>query len=373
MHIIEPIVSRPFHIIATVINDLNYDQRMQRICQSLAKAGYTVTLIGRELNSSTSLKEKSYIQKRFRCIFNKGKFFYLEYNIRLFFYLLFHPFDLVWSVDMDTLLPGFWVSSLKMKYCVYDAHEYFSEVPELEELPFEKWVWKKLENWMIPKLDYACTVSDSLAQEFYKKHKKKFILLRNLPMGIREIQNSGNEKIILYQGALNKGRALFDLILAFKIIPAKLLLAGEGDITLELKELVKTNHLENKVSFTGRMAPEELFKLTQNAFLGINLLDGNGLNNYYSLANKFFDYLQAGIPSLCNDYPEYKMINNELEVSVLLKEVTPESIAGAINQLLMNDTLYSHLKTNCNVLRDNYVWEKEEGKLLEWVFRIRNR
>jgi uncharacterized protein (DUF302 family) len=70
----------------TVINDLSYDQRMQRICSSLASAGYDVTLVGRKLKSSKELKNQLFKQMRLKCFINKGKFFYLEYNIRLFLY-----------------------------------------------------------------------------------------------------------------------------------------------------------------------------------------------------------------------------------------------------------------------------------------------
>jgi uncharacterized protein (DUF302 family) len=42
----------------TVTNDLTYDQRMQRICASVANAGYDVLLIGRKLQGSLPLKKK---------------------------------------------------------------------------------------------------------------------------------------------------------------------------------------------------------------------------------------------------------------------------------------------------------------------------
>ena len=72
----------------TVTNDLSYDQRMQKICGSLAQAGYKTTLVGRKLKSSQPLTQRAFQQKRISCIFNKGKLFYAEYNFRLFFYLL---------------------------------------------------------------------------------------------------------------------------------------------------------------------------------------------------------------------------------------------------------------------------------------------
>ena len=73
----------------TVTNDLTYDQRMQRICTSLAENGYEVTLVGYNKPTSLPFVNKKYKQKRIHCWFLKGKSFYTEYNVRLFLYLLF--------------------------------------------------------------------------------------------------------------------------------------------------------------------------------------------------------------------------------------------------------------------------------------------
>ncbi|MEM9023155.1 MAG: glycosyltransferase, partial [Bacteroidota bacterium] len=86
-------------------NDLVFDQRMSRICTSLAKAGYAVTLVGRERKGSEPLREKPFQQVRLRCFWEKGKLFYLEYNLRLFVYLLRNRFDILCAIDLDTILP----------------------------------------------------------------------------------------------------------------------------------------------------------------------------------------------------------------------------------------------------------------------------
>ena len=87
-------------LILAVTNDLTYDQRMQRICSTLAAAGYDVTMVGRRLSHSRPLAQRGFRQKRLRCLINKGVLFYAEYNIRLFFYLLF---PLLWR-DRDLRL-----------------------------------------------------------------------------------------------------------------------------------------------------------------------------------------------------------------------------------------------------------------------------
>jgi len=123
-------------IIFTVTNDLTYDQRMQRICGTLAANGFTVTLVGRNLPLSIPLESAVYEQKRLFCFFKKGFPFYAEYNLRLFVFLLFAQYDAVCSIDLDTISAGCFATLIRRKKRVFDAHEYFTEVPELVPRPF---------------------------------------------------------------------------------------------------------------------------------------------------------------------------------------------------------------------------------------------
>ena len=99
---------------------------------------------------------------------------------------------------------------------------------------------------------------------------------------------------------------------------------------------------------------------------GINLFEPVGLNHFYSLANKFFDYMQAGIPQLTMNFPEYKKINNEYEVAVLINTVAVNEIATALNLLLNDGVLYERLKKNCQAAKNVFTWQNEEKQLLEF-------
>lgn len=100
-------------IICTVTNDLVYDQRMIRICTSLQNAGYAVVLVGRCYRNSPPLIQKPFKQHRIHCLFQKGKRFYLEYNLRLFLWLLYQKAQLLCAIDLDTILPVLFASMLK--------------------------------------------------------------------------------------------------------------------------------------------------------------------------------------------------------------------------------------------------------------------
>lgn len=366
-------------IIATVTNDLTYDQRMIRICTSLVNAGYEVVLVGRKLSNSQSLSPRAFQQKRLRCFFNKGKFFYVEYNIRLFFYLLFTRFDIVNSIDLDTILPGFYISKIKNKTLVYDAHEYFTEVPEVVSRPRIQAFWKAVEKQIVPHLKYCYTVGGSLAELFEKEYNVPFGIVRNVPFLSKENNknikddNKREPKILLYQGALNEGRGIEQLIKAMQSVEnAVLWLAGEGDLSQELRQLSRGLEVEDKVRFLGFLKPEELQKVTLQVDIGLNLLQNKGLSYYYSLANKAFDYIQARKPSINMSFPEYTRINEEYETFCLIDDLEIRTITAAVNRLIEEPEYYQKLVNNCEDAAKIFIWEKEEKELLKIYNKIKN-
>lgn len=354
-------------VVLTVTNDLTYDQRMHRICNALAANGYQVTLLGRFLPDSIPLDEKPYSQKRFKLPFKKGFAFYAAYNLRLFWYLLFARYGAVCSIDLDTVPAGCLASLLRNKKRIFDAHEYFTEVPEVVNRPFVKAFWAMIARLFLPFYACAYTVGPGLARIFKKEYGMEFSVVRNVPVYIppRPKAPPPERKILLYQGALNEGRGIETMLLAMQDLPEfHLQLAGEGDLSLKLRELAQEHSLAERVTFLGFVKPDELKELTQRAWLSLNLLENRGMSYYYSLANKFFDAVQAGVPVLTMDFPEYQALNQEFEVAVLLKDLSVQEIVHAVRQLSVNPTYYDHLSNNCYQAAKTWNWELEEKELL---------
>ncbi len=168
-------------LLFTVTNDLTYDQRMHRICDSLARHGYTVQLIGRQRPQSVPLVTKAYGQKRLRCRFEKGFAFYAEYNLRLFVYLLTARYDAVCSIDLDTLAAGCCATLLRRKERVFDAHEYFTEVPEVVDRKLVRAFWGLVAWLCLPFYRHAYTVGPALAGILGEKYGLEFKVVRNTP------------------------------------------------------------------------------------------------------------------------------------------------------------------------------------------------
>lgn len=348
-----------------VSNDLVYDQRMIRICSTLGKNGYKVSLIGRvKANSKPIVENIDFFQIRLNCWVEKGILFYFLLNLRLFLFLCKNRFDIVCANDTDTLLAATLIKFFQKNKLVFDSHEYFTEVPELINAPFKKMIWNSVEQFGVKNADLTYTVNESLASIFSKIHNKQFGVIRNVPFQ-KEVENinSHKEKIIIYQGAINEGRGLEELIFALKDHHSvKIWLFGEGDILPQLKEMVKANEIKN-VEFFGFILPKDLPKFTNQAWLGVNLLKSESLNYYYSLANKTFDYMQAGIPTLNMDFPEYKLIHQKFQIGILLDTLAVEVIQKAVNTFLNDDNFYQKCSQACLLASQEYNWENEAKKL----------
>jgi glycosyltransferase involved in cell wall biosynthesis len=354
-------------VIATVINDTIYDQRMIRICTSLSQ-NHDVALWGRK-KSNEAVPERVFSQRRFSFLINSGPFFYLIYNIRIFFALLFAKADIIHAVDLDTLPACFAVSKLRRKTLVYDAHEYFTEMPELVSRPNKRAVWLKIEEMILPRVKQGITVGKMIANEYETKYSIPFTVVKNSPILQELVSTESTEKYLLYQGALNKGRGLEALIGAMPYVDIVLKIAGSGDLDNELKELVKDLGLEDKVTFLGMLKPSELPPITAGAFAGINVSENLGLSYYYSLNNKFFDYIHAGLPAITNPFPEYQVLNSVHNCAVFANAESHD-IAKAVNLLLDNALLYGKLKKNCLLARKELNWSAEEKKLLKLYANI---
>lgn len=353
-------------IYLAVTNDLTYDQRMIRICTSLADAGYTVKLVGRKVKNSILLTEQPFKQKRIWCLFEKGKLFYAEYNMRLFLYLLFRRINCICAIDLDTILPCLFISKIKGIKRVYDAHELFCEMKEIVTRPLIYKIWKRIEKYSVPKFKNGYTVNSLIANEFNKLYAVEYDVIRSIALESGINIPAKKEKYILYQGAVNEGRCFESLIPAMKFINVPLIICGDGNFFKQAKSLAAEFGLSNKIIFKGKLPPQQLKEYTLNAWIGVTLFDNKGLSNYYSLANRFFDYIHAVVPQICVDFPVYREINNQYQIGVMIKDTGEVNLAKVINNLLTDEELYNNLQRNCLKARDVYKWQIEEKKLISF-------
>lgn len=357
----------------SVTNDVFTDQRVNKMARTLHGMGFNVSITGVRRKNSQPFDPPYASVRLIPLIFHKKFLFYAEYNLKLFFFLLFKRFDLLVSNDLDTLLPNHLVSRIFRLPLVYDTHEYFTGAPEIMNRPVVLNFWKTLEKWLFPRQRTIITVNESIASLYDDQYGKRPHVVRNLPLykpprEPKPAHTSGlpeNRDIILLQGAgINVDRGAEELVEAMRpehgLKNCLLLIIGSGDVLPALIRKVKHEQLEDRVWFLGKMPHEQLYEYTRHAKIGATLDKDTNLNYRYSLPNKLFDYMMAGTPQLASDLPEIAHIINTYHTGMLIRHHDPAHIAERIKLMLADQTRWQTWKGNCLAAAKTLCWENEE-------------
>ena len=368
--------------IVSVINDLVTDRRVHKTCMVLHEEGYEVILVGRVLKDSLPLDKRLYKTHRMNLWFSKGVAFYAEFTLRLFFFLAKHKASLLVANDLDTLLPNYYFSKRRKCALIYDSHEIFCEVPELQQTPLKKKIWERLEKAIVPKLTYCITVNQSIASWFNEKYKTNFKVVRNIPDKIivdriktrQELNLPLDKKIILLQGAgINIQRGAEEAVDAMHYVEnAILLIIGGGDVICLLEKMATQENLKSKVFLLPKMKPEELYHYTCNADIGLSLDKPTNLNYQLSLPNKLFDYVHAGIPVLASPLKEIKSFIEKYKMGVCIENHEAKHIADKLN-FMLTSTDYAIWKANTKIAAQENSWEKEKQVWVDIINQIKNK
>lgn len=367
-------------VVFSVTNCICYDQRVLKMAETVSSLGCEVTIIGRLQGECCKRESLPFKTRRFKMIFNSGFLFYKFFNIRLFFYLFFHRFDILVANDLDTLFPNYLISTIKRLPLVYDSHEYFTGVPELTGRPLVRLVWKTIEKLIFPGLQNVITVSDSIADLYNTGYGVKPLVVRNLspssesliPLTREELGiEAGHLLLIIQGGGINIDKGGEELIDAVSLTEnVSLIVAGSGDVVPLLKEKVIHLGLSERIIFFPKMPWSELMRLTKSADAGLSLERDTNINYRYSLPNKLFDYISAGIPVLTGKLPEIRKIVESYDCGLIIPGITAAEISKAIIALRDNPELRKRLKQNSANAFTDLNWNNEQEKVISLYRKI---
>lgn len=347
-----------------VSNDLLTDQRVDRHRRTLTEAGFDVVVLGR-LDVPTRHR--------------RGWQFYYELNRGLRRKVAEQKPDIVWANDTDTLLGCYLAARRCRAKLVMDAHELFPEVPEIQHKPLVKWVWRTLERWLMPKCDALLTVCNSIAEYYRLQLGVSMTVVRNISLtpypspigegGSRQgyplpspLGEGLGVRLLLYQGRVNLGRGVDWAIDALEWLPeCRLVVAGDGDLLEEMKAYAASKPWSGRISFTGRLMPEEMHALTPQADVGLVMLEDMGLNYHYALPNRIGDFVQAGVPMVVSDLPEMAAAVKRYRIGEVMREPGAQALADSIRKVLA----FGKDRYNFNQARSDMDWNKEKDKLLD--------
>lgn len=367
-----------------VTNPCTNDARVLKEATSLSKSGYELVIWAISKEGIPKLEQKDdFFIKRINRMYNENTFFgKLEYSSKFIYYSIKENADIYHAHDLSTLLESFIASKWNKSKLVYDSHELF--IRTFSKKARCKNPYYYVERFLIKKVTSIITVNDFIASELKQRYnlKKEIVVLMNCPS--LEDTNSTNaicfndailknkvaeKQVIIYQGVMQKGRGLIQLVQSMKYLDENyfLLMVGDGPLKNNLEDVAKEEKVDN-VYFAGMVNLSQLLEYTKMAHLGVILFENESLNNYYASPNKLFEYIHCNLPMIAPNYPFISKIITKYNVGMLIEEIEPRIIADAVQSILSNRNHYQLMKSNTDVAKKDLNWQIEEKKLID-VYR----
>ncbi|MBN4072121.1 glycosyltransferase family 4 protein [Flavobacteriales bacterium AH-315-E23] len=364
-------------VASIVLNNFTHDNRVLKECITLQNNGYDVTVLAYHEPGLAEheevmgikvhrirLSSKSWSKNRILQVFKFIEFLYRVIKTHKH-HDVYHCNDLN-ALPIGYIIKRFYNTGAKI---VYDAHEYETERNGYSGL--DKAVSRFLEKRLIRKADVLITVSDGIAQEYQRLYGRLPNLVMNCPMTQdipssdilrQELGIAEEAKIFIYQGVIAKGRGVEGILDAFKQIDDPNLIIvfmGFGVLEAKVKDAAKEY---SNIYHRDPVSMSELLKYTASADFGLSLIENICLSYYYSLPNKFFEYVMAGLPVIATNLPEMARIVHEEKIGHTVDSNSAEAIGIAVREMAKkNKTDFQDALSNT---AKQYCWEQQETRLL---------
>lgn len=353
-------------IAVLVSNDLVHDQRVRKTCDIMLRKGWEPVLVGRLVPGSEPIS-RPYEVIRIGGMPPAGPFFYARLQWELWRLLKQRKdLDAIWANDLDTLWPAWKVASARELPLVYDSHEYFLGAAGLTNRPFPKWVWRQIESRIFPRLKRAITVNPSIAKRYEDDYGVRVEVVRNVPELLPPPKPATRAEfglpegpMAILQGAfMDRDRGVLEAVEAMDLLPdVHLLLVGSGEEWEEARRRTSARSANQQIHFLPKQSYERLRRITRLADVGLSLDKPLHENYTFSLPNKLFDYVHAGIPVVTSAVPEVARVVSEYGVGEVADAVTPQSIAQAIKTVLGKGK--AHYADGLRKAAESFNWDKE--------------
>jgi len=189
----------------------------------------------------------------------------------------------------------------------------------------------------------------------------------------RELGLTDDTRTVLYQGIMNAGRGLHQLVesAAYLSGAVRLVMIGDGMLLPSLRRLVADHDLDQRVSFVGLVPQAELHEWTSSSDIGVLILEPINLSKRLASANKIFEYMAAGVPILATDLPENRRVISACDCGWLISEDTPEEIAAAISRILADPEEMKRRGRNGRQWAERrYNWGVESQSVVDVIERL---
>ena len=264
----------------------------------------------------------------------------------------------------------------KGKKVIYDAHE---NVPKqiMAKFWINKYlrktvsrVFERFENRVARRIDQVITATPYIRDRFLAVNPNTEDI-NNFPL-LSELVHTpdwdAKQRECCYIGGITKVRGLGEVVESLNYLDnVKLNLAGSFDNESFKQELTSKSAWKN-VIFHGYVGRKEVAEILSRSRVGI-ITSWPLPNHLDSLAIKMFEYMSAGIPVVCSNFPMWVQMVNEHQFGMCVDPEDPKAVAAAVQFYLDNPEEAKRTgEIGRQAVFEQFNWSIEEKKLLE-VYR----
>lgn len=295
--------------------------------------------------------------------------------------------DIVHANDGNTLAPAAWVSRTCGAKVVYDVHELWRHRNVRTDRPVAPFVEAAIEKLGIVRAAGVITVSPSIATWLHEEYDLPVrpTLVRNIPRAPSEESTTqaptgqlrsmaglaADTQVIAYGGRITTSRGIEDTLQALALLPTTthfvLLGYGEPDYLAALDTLIAELGVTERVHFVGAVASDQVAAALADADLSVVFVRPVCLSYEFSLPNKLFESIHAGLPIAAANLPDTAALVREHGVGEIFDVDSPADMAATIATVLADPARYREAAT---VAATKLTWQREEAALLGLYTRV---
>jgi glycosyltransferase involved in cell wall biosynthesis len=129
-------------------------------------------------------------------------------------------------------------------------------------------------------------------------------------------------------------------IVANQNLELKLVVAGAGSLSSELRQLVKELSLDDRVTFTGFVDAELKTELFSGALLYLQCPESDGV------ALSMMEAMSSGLPLISSNVGETSVLIKPGTNGLLVDEATPQNLANAMTDIICDEDLQARMARN---------------------------
>ena len=286
-------------------------------------------------------------------------------NLELYDYIFVFDLKFLYAVSQTT----------NKKNIIWDAREYYPEhFNQLLLWRFiHKEIIKKLIRLSIKKVMTGITVSQGLKKKYYENFKIKLKVKLSVPIYKKLKFRPVSKKIsIIHHGLCSETRKIENFFELGKK------LGVNYDVFLMLKIVNKKyyEYLKKKYSNVRNvrfLRPVELKEITKKInFFDIGLIIGlnTSVNHFYSMPNKLFEYIQAGLCVISNPLHDVKRFVKQNKVGYVSSSFKIDDISDLIKSLTFKDITKAKKNSIIKAKKFNHkILFRDLDKTLSRIFK----